>query len=505
MQYIHSFRRRFTILALTLGLPLASATGLQAQTEAEPNNSCAAAQDLSTTTSSITVTGSLDSPPSTPDVDFYRFTGNPGDMVIIDHRRSGTNPLSDPYMGVFAGDCLTLLASDDDSGGNFNSRLTLSIPDDGQFVVAASSYGDYELTGHGSSTGTYTLTVERQAVAQGAFGKVVDAKTGAGVFGYLNLYSCSGTVCDSHVGSLFTGTGGSFRFDTTSLYGRLLAAGDYKLTVDADNYFRLESSIFHLAEGQLLNLGNLAATRIPTISSIRGRAVDAISRTPMPGTTIPRTRVELQYCPDGGWCWTIRYAYADAQGVFRFEGNDYTPLRGGTYRVQIWADQYQMTEHEFVVAGDQANVDIGDVGVKSLPVRINLAQGCGAIPATGGTCNFTVSIANGLTDRLHGEAWTMILGSGIGSDVYRTSFQTEASKALNLAPGESITLPFSVFVPADIANGAYICAQGFASQRPHEFNTLGYHDLFCLSKGAEGFTAMTEEQKRSAVKELKNK
>jgi hypothetical protein len=216
--------------------------------------------------------------------------------------------------------------------------------------------------------------------------------------------------------------------------------------------------------------------------------------------------VELLYCQEaGGWCSTIRYAWADAQGGFRFEGNDYSPLRAGTYRVQLGADQYQRTEHEFELTGDQANIDLGNLGVKSLPVRVNLVQGCGAIPATGGTCSFTVSIVNGMTDRLHGEAWTIIQGYAIGSDVYGTTFQPEASKALNLAPGESITLPFSVFVPADVANGASICAEAFASQRPHEFNTLGHHDLFCLSKGAAGFTTMTEDQKRNTVRRLKEK
>ena len=308
------------------------------------------------------------------------------------------------------------------------------------------------------------------------------------------------------MGSLYTGTGGSFRFDTTSLYGALLAEGDYRIRVNHYNYFPLETPTFHLAEGQLLDLGTVAITPIPTVSSIRGRAVDAITGAPMPGTTTPRTWVELLYCQTGSTgCSTVRHAYADAQGAFLFEGSENYPLRGGTYRLQLWADQYQMTDHEFVVDGDQDDVNIGDVAVKSLPVRINLVQGCGEIPAAGGDCNFTVSIANGLTDRLHGETWTVIEASYIGSDVHRTSFQTDASKALSLAPGESVTLPFSVFVPGDVANGAFICAQGFVSQRPHEFNTLGFHDLFCLRKGAEGFAAVAEDQKRNTVKKLKDK
>jgi len=39
--------------------------------------------------------------------------------------------------------------------------------------------------------------------------------------------------------------------------------------------------------------------------------------------------------------------------------------------------------------------------------------------------------------------------------------------------------------------------------RPNPFDTIGLHDLFCLHKGEQGFTALPEAQKRELLKKEK--
>ena len=51
-----------------------------------------------------------------------------------------------------------------------------------------------------------------------------------------------------------------------------------------------------------------------------------------------------------------------------------------------------------------------------------------------------------------------------------------------------------------MSNGSYICVNGFAAQRPHEFNTLGTHSLLCFSKGVDGFLQVPEDKKHDAVR-----
>jgi hypothetical protein len=75
----------------------------------QPNDPCAVAQDIGAVdvTSPFTVSGSLDTPPDDPDVDFFKFGATPGASVIVDVQRadSGAGTLSDPFLGLFDSDC----------------------------------------------------------------------------------------------------------------------------------------------------------------------------------------------------------------------------------------------------------------------------------------------------------------------------------------------------------------------------------------------------------------
>jgi hypothetical protein len=487
---------------LTLGLAFGASSAQAQAIDAEPNNACTAAQDLGAAGLPFTVQGHIGS----QDIDFYRFTGTPGALISIDHQQSGAQPLGDPLMAVYSTDCTTLLALDDYSGGYVNARVTFNVPADGSFVVAATSYPDYEFTGATWYEGSYTLSFQAVALAQGVVGRVVDARTGAPVDATVMLTHFPTPYRVEGVGYATTGASGEFRFEEGSyhLYGTL-KAGQYELRIVAYNYEEIQKMSFQLAEGELLNLGDVALTPLPTVGSIRGRVVDSQTGAPLPGTGAPFSQALLLECPqDYAYCLADRYGSVDAQGYFKFNGTDMNPLRPGTYQVRIYADQYKEGQSARFTVADQQHADIGNVPLQSFPVRVNLTQSCGgAMPTTGGSCGFTVKISNGLPARLHGEAWSIVQANGLASAVASTTFQTDKPQVLNLAPGDSVNLPFSFFVPGEVRDGTYICVETYASQRPHLFNTLGYNDVFCLRKGGQGFTLVPEDQKRNAVRAAK--
>jgi len=200
-------RLRFRTIKLLGVLVLAagqSSQTLAQTTEVEPNDTCPAAQDIGSidVTGPFTVSGSLDTPPDEPDVDFFRFEATPGAVVVADleGEPSGAGTLADPYLGLFDSDC-NLLASNDDFSG-LNSRLQFAVPTDGIFVLAATSCCDDDFTGDGGSSGSYQLTVAPAPPPIGSIaGRVVNADTGEPLpgdsppFAAVELFLCDGDEC----------------------------------------------------------------------------------------------------------------------------------------------------------------------------------------------------------------------------------------------------------------------------------------------------------------------
>ena len=498
------FRTLLTASALMLGVSLSAASGALAQStqEVEPNNACVEAQDLGAFVAPFDLQGSLDTPPGTPDVDYYRFTGTPGSLVQIrlDGPWNGGGTLDDPYLGVFDESC-QLLAYNDDYNGT-SSGLDLTIPASGTFVVAATSYGDWEFTGTGGSAGTYRLRLQVQSVAQAIGGRIVNAKTGAPVqYTAVGLLRCAADrTCYNNAGWASTDAQGAFRFQngTWNVYGPLLA-GTYRLSLYANGYTPRQTDPFEVAVGEDLSLGDVPIEPIPAVGSIRGRLVDEISGRPLSGAGAPWARVNLVHCVDWG-CYIWSSARVNADGTFSFAGSTYRILPPGSYYIVGSADQYQDTQSRTFTVEDDQHHNFGDFRVKSNPARIDLVQACGAVPSDGGTCPFRMRVTNGMTIKMEGEFWAVVQGSDIGSPVARTEFSVGTPRALSLAPGAAVDLPLSFEVPGEVSDGATICVRGLASKRPHKFNTLGAHDLFCLQKGSAGFTPVPEAQKHDAVR-----
>lgn len=492
------------VFLLVLALCLAFAPLARAQeVEVEPNNPCSAAQSFTASSSALTIDGSID----TPDVDFYRISASPGSVlrVSLEGASTGQGTLPDPILGAYSADCTTFLQYDDDGGIGLNSFFELPVAS-GTVVLAAASYGDYSFSGYGYYSGSYRLTVEQEAgPARSISGRVVDTETGSPLSdAYVALTRCNGGFCGEFVGWAYTNFQGEFLFENGAynLYSPL-AAGDYQIRIERFNYEVAQVGPFSVSAGQELDLGDLGLTPVPRVGSIRGRLVDELTGAPLPGYPEPFASVQLLYCNPEPYCYTVRYATVGPDGTFLIEGDSFNPLFAGTYKFLAQADQYQATLSEPFQVGGREHFDFGDFGVKSFPVRIYLNQSCGSIPAAGGSCQFKMRVVNGSTSRFVGETWSIVSGYSIGTPAFSTLFQAGNPKGVSLAPGASAVVPLSFFVPADVSNGAYICAEGFASQRPHSFNTLGRHYLFCLVKGAYGFSLVPEEHKRDVVRRMK--
>lgn len=237
-----------------------------AQTEEnEPNDTCPTAQvigEIDVKTPFI-VSGSLDTPPDVPDVDFFRFEAPPGAQLVANHegQDTGKGTLPDPFLGLFDSEC-NLLAVNDDSG-TLNSRLQFIVPADGVFILAASSCCDDQFTGAGGSSGTYELTVASAPHSIGSIsGRIVDAQTGQPLpgnvspFAFAELFRCNGGGCFEFVNSQNTDDEGRFRFDQ-DFTGQSLTVGTYQIRAFANDFQQAETSPFEVDEDEDFDVGDI--------------------------------------------------------------------------------------------------------------------------------------------------------------------------------------------------------------------------------------------------------
>lgn len=505
MFHARLLRSASTFLA-ALGIALAGSSA-QAQTgsivETEPNSSCLSAQTL-TGSIPVTVTGSLDTPPATPDVDFYRFIATPGELIQIDLRgqSSGNGTLYDPLLMIQGSNCYGLGYADD-GGTGLDSRVEVTVPADGVLVIAATSTWDWDLSGQGNYAGSYSLQVSRVVLAEGLGGRVVDATTGAVLSNALVwLRQCDGNGdCWRYMGYTFTQTDGTFRFETGnySLYDDFLRAGSYQFIVQAgDAYDQYVGQPFQILAGQDLDTGDLGMQPVPVVGSISARLVDAVTGAALPGTSSPFARAELQSC-DGGYCSTFRYADADAQGNVTFLSNQNSPMRPGTYRLVAFAEQYEATlSTELEVAANQ-HYNAGDFAVKSYPVRLHLIQACSSVPSTGGDCPFVVRVTNGNPSKLHADVWSLVRSFPFHWTGRSTQFQA-GRKTISLLPGTSTDVTFTFAVPAALQDGTAICSEVFTSHKTNPFLAIGQRPLFCIAKIGQTFQQMPDKERRELLK-----
>jgi hypothetical protein len=270
---------RHGILAILFALTclLTSPSAALAQgVDLESNNSCSTAQNIGELTSPLTISGSIDTILSVSDVDYYRLTGPPGQRIIVDleGQSTGKGTLANPFLGAFNSFC-GLMAISDDVGTNQNSRMLIAIPFNGVIILAATSCCDSSFSVGGAGTGTYTLTITPAPTARSISGRIVDAVSGAPLpgnnppFAFVQLTRCNEFGCFEFVGSQNVDAEGRFRFDR-EFSGAPLLAGTYQVRAFAEQYQQGQTAQFNLAEGEDLDIGNLALTSFPVrFSEIR--------------------------------------------------------------------------------------------------------------------------------------------------------------------------------------------------------------------------------------------
>lgn len=137
--------------------------------------------------------------------ELWQFSGTKGDRVQILMEGDG---ILDPYLGLIIASTEEVLAEDDDSGGNGNAYLDLTLPSTDSYIIVATRYnfdtgtsaGRYTLSLVGSggpvnvSTTTTTTTTGPQEVSPGIFfmGDLALAEPVTGTIdssAYAHLYS----------------------------------------------------------------------------------------------------------------------------------------------------------------------------------------------------------------------------------------------------------------------------------------------------------------------------
>ncbi len=277
----------FIFFIMLLGsLSLATA---QTASDLEPNNSCLEAQNIGAISLPFIVTGSLDTPPQIPDVDFIRFEAPAGTLLVADLEGQATNQgtLPDPFIGLFDSNC-NLLALND---GYFspNARLMFAVPTDGMFILATTSCCDGVFSGQGGSSGTYRLTIRLAPPAIGSIhGRLIDAITGQPLrgdtypFATVNLFRCTDENCFESVAYQSPDSAGQFRF-VLDFTNNPLTMGSYQIQSYASEYEPASFAPFWVGEGEDLDVGDLPLQPPPVqFSEIR------------PCGNLP---------PEGGHCW----------------------------------------------------------------------------------------------------------------------------------------------------------------------------------------------------------
>ena len=258
---------QFGTIVLTVScLACLSSQALAQAIDIEPNDSCVAAQDVGAVDGDdlLIVTGSLDTPPEEPDVDFFRLQAPPGVTLVaeLDGEATGQGTLPDPFLGAFDADCDLIDINDD--AGTLNSRLLIVVPDDGVIILAASSFPDDEFTGAGDTSGSYELSISQAPPPIGSIaGRVVDATSGlplsgrSAPFAFVALLRCDAEECLELVAEEAAGRGGRFRFER-DLADRPLLAETYQVIAVADEFEETATEPFDVAEDEDVDLGDIA-------------------------------------------------------------------------------------------------------------------------------------------------------------------------------------------------------------------------------------------------------
>lgn len=238
--------------------------------DTEPNNTCFDSQDVGAVSPPLVVEGSLDTPPDSPDVDFYRFTAAPDLALVADleGQSTGRGTIVDPYMGLFDSNCNVININDDFN--SLNSHLEFAVPADGVFILAATGCCDNDFNGDGGHSGTYQLTLQLAPPSiESISGRVTNVTTGQPLRGdtepyaFVELARCNdNNECFEVRGARNTDSEGRFFFDR-GFSNEPLPIGTYQIRAFANDHQSGISDPFPVLENESIDIGDIGLVPPP--------------------------------------------------------------------------------------------------------------------------------------------------------------------------------------------------------------------------------------------------
>jgi hypothetical protein len=288
-----------------------------------------------------------------------------------------------------------------------------------------------------------------------------------------------------------------------------------RFAVSSDGFFVLAASSFPDDQftGDGFDSGTYQLTISPpppSIGSISGRIIDALTGEPLPGNEPPFASAELLRCEDGN-CEFVSFQSADAEGRFRFErdAND-QPLDVGTYQAIASAEEYEQAATDPFEVGEGEDVDIGDIPLELLAISVSDIQPCGDLLPQGDTCRYSFQLNNNTNAPVSGIVWSIVdafdLGSSLGFTLFEASTRDASRQVVRerfalKALGEA-TLEFQFDVPSFVI-GAEFCTRVFVGVDPSPLvTTVREVFLFCIMGTDTGFEVMSESESQKIFQSL---
>lgn len=265
---------------------------------------------------------------------------------------------------------------------------------------------------------------------------------------------------------------------------------------------------FQVATDQQIDLGDIPVQSVPVLDMLTGRVIDSTTGGPIPSTFDTYTRVTLYRCynPEcSNGMSNVNSASVVDNGVFQITSNQsYQPITSGDYMVVVSALQYETGSFPVYLDATRGTIDLGDLAIQSLPVRFSDVVGCMNVPASGGTCSYSVRLTNGLATTIKPIVWSIVKVDQLGLPYpYPVSsggvsvFQPEPEQTVVLKSTSSQVVTFSFSIPKGVAERAVICTTAYVSKdrSTRMLETIGQHQLFCLYRNVNGtFVRMNEQQ-----------
>ncbi len=330
--------------------------------DTEPNNPCASAQNLGAVSLPFVQEGELDSDPDpelqAPDVDFFRLQGTPGTIIRVDLEGvpTGAGTLFDPFLGFFDSGC-NKVSINDDGGVGRNSRLIITVPDDGVFILAVTDCNGFvECTDVDfmlGNIGSYRLTISEAQFIGSITGRLVDALDGTPLRGDTEPFASAALLeCEEQFGCSFVssvGADGEGRINfVRDFSGNPLLAGTYEVFAFTDQYQFGESGPFHVSKDEHRDIGDLGLQPNP----IQFSDVVPCADIPPAGGRC-RYSVTLRNRTDRlkkGLAWSL----VDAFGIGSF--TDFTQFQANhTHPLNLKSGESRIVDFDFKVPGSVAD------------------------------------------------------------------------------------------------------------------------------------------------------